>query len=162
VFENWTLPGRRLAMLRLSLYLLLFVVCVPSPARAELPTKPEGVLPYLEAVYKKGDIDGYANLLAADYTFVLEDMNASWDAATDIKGTRQLFEAAAVELTFGDVAPKPGSVPGTWIIKEVVGVLQVTQNKDGKVFRIENTFSVLIRNERGTLRIAEWKQHSGE
>ena len=143
--------------------LMPLVVLSPGPAQGELPATPEGVLPYLEAVYKRGDIEGYADLLAADYTFVLEDMSASWDAATDVKGTRKLFEAASAQITFPkDAAVQPGSQPGTWVIEHVTGMLAVTQKKDGKAWKIENTFSFVIRKEDGGVRIVEWRQHPDE
>ena len=70
--------------------LILVGVFYSCRAHAELPITPEGVLPYLEAVYSSGDIEAYADLLAADFKFVLEDMKASWDKAADIKGTQAL------------------------------------------------------------------------
>jgi ketosteroid isomerase-like protein len=128
-------------------------------AEATLPSKPEEVLPYLEQVYKDGDIDAYANLLASDYHFVLEDMGVTWDAAGEVKGTRKLFQRASAELTFsGDTSVKRASQPGMWFIDNVTGDLQVTQKKDGKVFRVQNTYAFVIRNENGTLRIVQWRQ----
>ena len=135
------------------------VALCPCAAEAKLPTKPEDVLPYLEQVYKNGDIDAYANLLAGDYRFVMEDMGVTWDTAGELKGTRKLFERTSAQLSFsGDISVTPASRAGTWVIDDVVGNLQVTQKSDGKVFRVQNTYSFVIRDEKGTLRIVEWRQ----
>lgn len=143
--------------------LMPLVVLSPCPAQGELPATPEGVLPYLEAVYKEGDIEGYSALLASDFTFVLEDMGESWDKATDIEGTRRLFEASSVQITFKRYAAvQPGPQPGTWIMNGVGGALVVTQKKDGRIWKVDNTFSFVIREEEGKLRIAEWRQHPSD
>ena len=139
--------------------LMFLVAFLPRPAQASPPTKPEDVLPYLESVYKNGDIDAYTNLLTSDYKFVMEDMGTGWDKTADVKGTRKLFEAAFVELSFPkEVSTKPGPQPGTWIIEDVPGALQVKQKKDTKVFKVQNTFSFTIRDESGRMLIAEWRQ----
>ena len=139
--------------------LLLLVMLSPCVALAELPNKPEDVLPYLEQVYKNGDIDAYANLLTSDYKFVMEDMGVSWDAVGEVKGTRKLFERASAQLSFsGDMSVTSASQPGTWVVDDVVGNLQVTQKKDGKVFQVQNMYSFVIRDEKGTMRIVEWRQ----
>ena len=145
-------------MTRLISGLMFLVAFLPRPALADLPAKPAEVLPYLESVYKNGDIDAYAGLLTSDYRFVMEDMDVIWDAAAEIKGTRKLFERAAAQLSFsGDISINP-SKPGTWVIDNVVGNLQVTQKKDGKVFKVQNTYSFVIREESGKMLIAEWRQ----
>jgi hypothetical protein len=150
-------------MPRLVSFLMVFVVFVPAVAQAEPPTKPEDVLPYLEVVYKSGDIDAYADLLTSDFKFVMEDMNTGWDKTMDIRGTTKLFEAARAELSFaGDLSVKSGAQPGTWIIENVIGTLKVTQKKDGKVFQVQNAFSFIIRDEDGEMRIAEWRQKPGK
>src|SRR5262249_37981538 len=119
----------------------------------------EDVLPYLEQVYKSGDIEAYANLLTGDYHFIMEDTGASWDAAGEVKGTRKLFERASAELTFSrDVSITAVSQPKLWVIDNVVGTLQVTQKRDGRVFRTQNTYSFVIRDDNGTLRIVQWRQ----
>ena len=150
-------------MPRLVSFLMVFVVLFPAVAQAGPPTKPEDVLPYLEVVYKSGDMDAYADLLTSDFKFVMEDMDAGWDKAMDIRGTTKLFEAAHAELSFtGDLSVKPGPQPGTWVIENVIGTLKVTQKKDGKVFQVQNTVSFVIRDEDGKLRIAEWRQKPGK
>jgi hypothetical protein len=160
VFESRTRIDHRkeVPVVRFLSALLFLVTFPPLPAHAG-PTKPEDVLPYLESVYKAGDIDAYTDLLTSDYKFVLEDMHAGWDKTMDLSGTRKLFEAASVELSFPkEVSIKPGPQPETWIIEDVPGSLQVTQKKDAKVFKVQNTFSFTIRDEGGKLRIAEWRQ----
>ena len=150
-------------MLRLVCFLMLLVAAYPRAAQAELPTKPENVLPYLAEVYKAKDIKGYSDLLTTDFRFVMEDNGAGWDKASDVKGTKALFGAASPKLSFpAEVSVKPGSQPGTWIIDDVALALDVTQNKDGKIWHVENTCSFLIRNENGTMRIAEWRQRATE
>lgn len=146
-------------MVRFLSVLLFFVMFLPRPVQADPPTKPEDVLPYLESVYKNADIDAYADLLTSDYKFVMEDMHAGWDKTMDLSGTRNLFEAASVEFSFPkEVSIKPGPKPGTWMIEDVAGALQVTQKKDGKIIRVQNMFSFVIRDEVGEMRIAEWRQ----
>jgi len=146
-------------MVRLISFFLVVSALYPCGAEAKLPTKPENVLPYLEEVYKDGDINAYANLLARNYRYVLEDLGRTWDAAAEVKGTRKLFERASAELSFsGDVSPKRASQPRTWFIDDVVGDLSVTRKDDGRVFKVQNTYSFIIREENGTLKIAEWRQ----
>jgi hypothetical protein len=142
---------------------MVLIAFYPSVAAAELPAKPENVLPYLEAVYNSGDIDAYADLLTSDFRFVMEDMNTGWDKAMDIRGTTKLFEAAHVELSFtGDLSVKPGPQPGTWTIENVLGALKITEKKNGKVIQIQNTFSFIVRDEGEKMRIAEWRQKPSE
>jgi hypothetical protein len=146
-------------MTRVVPFLMFLVALFPAAAQAELPTMPDDVLPYLESVYKGGDIDAYEALLTSDYRFVMEETEYSWDAATDVKGTRALFQAAVAELSFDrGISAEPGPSPGTWIIKDVPCVLKVTQKKDGRIYTVTNTFTFTIRGEKGDMRIAEWRQ----
>jgi hypothetical protein len=149
--------GRRLMMTRLLPWLMFFVAFYPVPAQAELPTTPEGVLAYVESVYKNADIAAYEALLANDYRFV--DFNGGiMDRGKDVRGTRLLFETSRAELSFDrDFSIHPGPQPETWIIENVPVVMKAT-GKDGRTNTVKNTFSLTIRNEGGQMLLTEWRQ----
>jgi hypothetical protein len=113
----------------------------PEPFLQKPQTSPENVVHNLQFVYVHRDIEQYAKLLAPEFRFVFQPIDAqeitqdSWTREEDLAGTRALFEAPVVtsitiDLVHGPAvdADDPELPPGAKEIRINQTFLQVDES----------------------------------
>jgi len=133
---------------------------VSPPAPPDLST-PEAIVEQLQVAYRERDIEAYADLLAPEFRFYFQPVDAaglgveSWDAEQDSTGTDALFgsnqvSSILVDLTYGapQVPTEVGFDPDVRKIR-LTGVLLEVNQTNGTTLLVTDIQDMYFRPGRG-------------